>query len=88
MGEPSALRPRRASSSADAGLEAITHLSLPLTLLRLLAPVSERCQSVPLENARIAAAGSTVRDVHKRTCTSIRAEGAFATVYVGTLMSQ
>jgi hypothetical protein len=53
----------------------------------IVAPVSERFQSVPLEKAKIAAPAAPFETYTSVPAPASAAEGALATVYVGTLMS-
>ena len=53
----------------------------------MVAPVSERFQSVPSEKARIAEPAAPLETYTIVPAPASEAEGADATVYVGTLMS-
>jgi len=77
MGEPSALSPRRASSSAEGALNLL--IIYPYAA-EIVAPVSERFQSVPLEKAKIAAPAAPFETYTIVPAPASEAEGAFATV--------
>jgi hypothetical protein len=53
----------------------------------IVAPVSERFQSVPLEKAKIAAPAAPLETYTSVPAPASEADGAVATVYVGTLIS-
>jgi len=75
--------PRRASSSALGGL----NLLISSPYYEIVAPVSERFQSVPLENARIGVPPAPFETYMIVPAPASEADGAVATVYVGSLMS-
>jgi len=53
----------------------------------MVAPVSERFQFVPSEKAKIAEPAAPLDTKTIVPAPAVAAEGAFATVYVGTIMS-
>jgi hypothetical protein len=52
----------------------------------IVAPVSERFQFVPSEKAKIAVPAAPLETYASEPAPAVTAEGAFATVYVGTTM--